>query len=647
MIRVLTIASALTITLLAMLPASWAGESGHLAVAVQAVGEDGDAGHFAENSGGLQSGVALESLRWQVEDDEKLITLDAAFDTGRSGWFDLSVRRGAWTLDFSSTIKNGWSDTSFANDYLPSGTAVSGLFPGTTALASSFGVDEPRLQRIWAVARLQRRFSASAYLRLNLRLNQNDGERVPSFGGYSFSEVGTLAAYTAGLERFDSDASELSLEAGWKWAAITFRGEAGLASRTDSSRARTPVWGVDEQLAWNDWSSNQDVDTRWLALSAAWSREQWSVFGSALYSTSELTPRWEDRELDPSGALAVPGLQVKTGKIDQSRWAGALGTTWSPRPHLALTASVDARNDQRDGNLSLDLLGSSFAAALADRDERRAGITLSARTSFGGGRLRARVRQESSRLDTTEKRDEFLQVTRRDRDLLRADVRYSRKVKRTRVNLWGRYRKIDTTVDLIELFDGYITGDRQTKESAFGGGLVYTAAHLRAGVEASVSSTDVDSDRPAFDPIFDPSQTLTAISGQESQKRLSGNLGWTGERAQGWIEVGLITLEYDYSDSGVAGAFVPLSEKVTGTVVALGGQWSAWRKGNLRARLEMIDDGSDLDRQLTRASLEASHSLREKLDLFARWSMWDLVDARAKSDEYTYQIFTAGARLSW
>jgi hypothetical protein len=110
-----------------------------------------------------------------------------------------------------------------------------------------------------------------------------------------------------------------------------------------------------------------------------------------------------------------------------------------------------------------------------------------------------------------------------------------------------------------------------------------------------------------------------------------------------WGEIGWQSSEYAFGEDYRQAGFNLLDEKVDGLVAALGTQFQPRPSLRVSGNVEWLRDREDLDRTLTRSSLELAQSIRNA-EVFGRWTTGDLNAPRAISDEFTVNVFALGVR---
>ncbi|RMG46604.1 MAG: hypothetical protein D6718_05255 [Acidobacteria bacterium] len=634
---------------LMLVPARAGGEDGDGEIVAGALFsiEDGDRGRFLEHAGGLDDRPFLDVLRWRLADAERAWSLEAAATAGRSGWFDLERRGRRLRLAITGTFHSGWSDTSFADDRLPSGTAVATLVPPTTELPGFFGVGKPHDDRYRFELVLSGRLRGADRIALRLSAAGHDGERVPSIGGFSFADNGLPATYAAGLETFDSSIAEAELTAKLRFGRLDLRLAGGLAGGDARSAVRLPAWGTAELIDVNAWSDRTEFDETWVRAGAVWPVRNWTLQAHADYTDATFTPEAFDRREQPSGTPLVAGLATHGGDVERSRLAGAVGAVWSPSPKVRITLAADAADTDQTGAVALDLAGAPYGLAQTSYQDSRAGLT--ARGSFRLSRVRltAEARFQSAERTIDERDPASLADLERDTDLLRLRARAWMPLGRMRIEGWARLEDRSTDVTIRDLTDGYATGGRDVTTTAAGIRVRRRSGPLQAGLGVRWEKADLDVDRPLFDPVFDPSVVLEPVDADHRLLRISGSLSRSGERGAVWAEAGWTNLEWTFPREGVRPSYAPVSEEVDGLYAAVGGETPLWRRGTLRGSAERVEQTSDLDLALTRAEVEVSQRLKGMLALFLRWSFWDFSAGASRSDEYTFHLLSAGLRSSW
>lgn len=628
---------------------TWAAEgepAGTVTVGAQTTSEDGNQEKFLEDSRGEHGGLFLERLEYQSTGQKLNLQVDARFTTGRNGWLDLEATGDNWSGGLNTRILTNWSNTSFANDFLPSGTPVAGLYPGSTRLDPVLGTSEPRSETLQGEAWLTYRLSGFSRITMRVGARTRDGERVPNIGGFSFSDVGTASFYTAGLEQLDSSSSWLELEGVFAAGPVDLRLAGGVLSIDSERLVQMPAYGQSSLLDLNEWRDAQGSDTTWLRADARWSGARTDVYGAVSYADTATDPSGGDRRVDESGALTLDGLSIRGGSLDADVFAAALGVAWSAADIVTLTAALDTRSCEGEGELDLFRRDTPLVPTLSSYDEARVGGTVQVKVGSGPYWLRLRARGTSTDLDRAEARDVYSQASERSTD--RVDARLdasARLADAWNLSGWLRYDDADVDVELGDVSNGYATGDWSRTTTSGALALKYRAKGLHASLSATSGSTEVDSDIPWYDPIFDPSVDLVPVTADHRSTRLAGSLLWPFANGSLWVEAGWLDAEYDIPTTATGAGFAPVSERISGTVAALGLDLGLWQGGTLAASLEWVEDGDDLDAEILRGHIQVDHELSSTVALFGRWAYWELTNNLAPSNDYEVNILAAGVQV--
>jgi len=266
--RSITVLAALLLLAGAGGPAAAQESGGEIVVSGQGTSVDGDEARFREQSLGERNGLNLDLFRYQSFASEGAARVDARFTAGGSGWLDFEAVRDHWRFGLRITRVNRWSDASFAADVLPSGTPVAALFPGTTSLPGWLGSSHPNEDMLWGQAWASYRINGANRIRFRVGATSLSGDRGPSIGGFSFSDVGTPAFFTAGLETDDSSSVWGAVEGRFHIGEVAIAADAGLRSRDDRQQRRLPAYGETGLLDVNQWREDHNVDTVWARLAA-------------------------------------------------------------------------------------------------------------------------------------------------------------------------------------------------------------------------------------------------------------------------------------------------------------------------------------------------------------------------------------------
>ncbi|MHB9000334.1 MAG: hypothetical protein ACYC9N_12595, partial [Thermoanaerobaculia bacterium] len=493
-----------------------------VAIGGQVSSNDGDESVFRELNSGEQEGLFLDLLQMSGTSGDSAWTLDSRFTTGRSGWLDVTGRFGAWTTGVQFNQRSTWSALSFAEEFLPSGTPVETLYPGTTKLDPVFGIDEPRMERRRFEAFAFRRFGLVNALGVRVIRTERDGERVPNIGGSSFSELGTPSFHTAGLERSDDATTTVALEGRFATGAFSTRFDAGISQRETGEAYASPAYGSAALLDLNVWNDGIDDDSRWARADGLWDRGRFAVHGGLTWYDGDGELSGSDARETTAGVVTRAGLSLTSGTIDYSGTSAALGVVYRRLEWLTLMLAGDTRERSSQGNGSLLRRDAAFADALSEIDESRVGATLDVRGTMGRTRLRLRSRVSTTENDTVEERGAFFEdVTREtDRVDIRADM--TRDLSRaSRLRVSGRVRSDETSVTLHALDDGFATGDREREEAGGTIELAFGDPAQRTTLSFTTFETDIENAEPFVDPIFDPSVPFGGEDASISVQRLT------------------------------------------------------------------------------------------------------------------------------
>ena len=625
------------------------GGAGEVAVGMVTTSTDGDQSKFREDSRGERSNLVLDLLHWRRDSAAATLTLDGRFSSGGDGWLDLRLVGDRWNGGFNLTAITDWSNDSFAADRLPSGAAVSDLYPGTVALDPLFGVELPHRKTLAGEAWASYRLAGSDRITVRAGTRSRDGERVPNVGGFSFSDLGTAAFTTAGLETVDATASWLGVEGRFSPGRFKVRASLGLRDLATDRTVRLPAYGADRLLDLNAWSDGADTRVTTGALDVRWDSCCLALFGGLAWTDTGRDPRGGDRRETPGGTIVRGGLGLAGGSVNSNAFAAALGTSFSPAPWVSLTLALDTREADGEGDVDLILRSVSLAPTRATFDESRLGGTVIAAVHQGKLAARLRARGVSTELKRQEQRDAFRQDTTRttDRRDVRLDASY-RISPQWQLSGWARSQLTDAKVDLAALWAGYATSNWKSSTDSAAMALTYRSGDgFRFSLAAAQANTDFKLESPFFDPIFDPSIDLVPTIAASSLKRFTGSFVTPLTQGSVWGEVGWLTIDYNLDEFAVPTGLLPLSEKIGGLVTVLGGETTAWKGSHLSGQVEWIQNRNDLDSELLRAYLRLDQELTPRLSLFARLGQWQLDNAAAAADEYTVSVFAGGVRASF
>lgn len=633
--------------LLLFAPALVAQTGGTIAVGGQGTSSSGDTSTFKEQNNGEDSGLFLELLDLHGNGTPSW-RIDSRFNTGGRGWLDLEARDGLWSGGFRVTNTRSWSATSFANDSLPSGAPVSSLVPSVTTLDPLFGVDEPHSDLLRGEAWLRRSIGDASSVTLRIGTRDRDGERVPNIGGFSLSDVGTPAFYSPGLETIDSSSTWTALEAVSSIYGVALHLDAGLSSSDIKTRYDLPAYGQTGLIDLNRWTTGSEDDSYWVRLDLAHSGETVSLRGGGSWFEISSTPNGSDLRVSETGAVIREGLSLRNGAVDASTGAGAAGLTWKLHPAVALTVAADVRSQSSEGSGDILLRGANPVATSTDISTDRAGATVDLASRFGDSRLRLRGRFTTTDVDWREESAPYLQDLERsvDRSELRGDVSH-RFTKKARGRAWARWADESGKVDVRELDAGYALSDWDREDLSGGLELTLGSGARRMNVSVSGGTRDLVNAPPVFDPVFDPSAEYVDAEGEVNTFRAAMTGIWSSSLATTWGEVGWLSNEYEYDHLYDQPGFAPISEDIEGIVISAGAEIRPRDGTRLIGQLEWVRDDEDLDRTLTRASLELAQTFRSRFELFGRWYLGDSDAPRSAQSEYSVNLFALGIRTNF
>ncbi|MFA6958324.1 MAG: hypothetical protein WC538_20840 [Thermoanaerobaculia bacterium] len=628
-------------------PALFAQTSGTIAVGVQGDSSSDDTSTFKEQNNGEDSGVFLDLLDLRGTGSPAW-HIDSRFNTGGRGWLDLEARNRAWSGGFRLTNTRSWSTTSFANGTLPSGTSISTLVPSVTTLDPLFGIDEPHTDLLRGEAWLRRSIGDASSVTLRLGVRERDGERVPNIGGFSFSDSGTPSFYAPGIETIDSSTTWGAIEAVSSIHGVALQLDAGLSTSDNQTRHDLPAYGESGLLDLNRWTTGSEDDSYWIRVDVSRPSERVSLRGGASWYDVSSTPNGTDLRVSETGALVRDGLRLTNGSIDSSTGAGAAGLTWKIHPAVALTVAADVRSQSTEGSGDILLRGTNPVATSTDLSTDRAGATIDLSSRFGDSRLRIRGRFTTTDVELREESSPYLEDLERsiDRSELRADFSH-RLSKKTRGRAWGRWADESGTVDVLALYAGYALSDWDREDLSGGVEITLGNGARRMNVSVSGGTRDLVNAPPVFDPVFDPSIVYVDAEGEVSTFRAAMTGIWSSARATTWGEIGWLSNEYDYDDVYDQPGFAPVSEDVEGMVIAAGTEVRPREGTRVIGQIEWVRDDQDLDRTLTRASLEVAQMIRSRFELFGRWYLGDSDAPRSTQSEYSVNLFALGIRANF
>lgn len=632
----------LALVLLLTVPAM-AQVTGSVAVGAQSDRANGGIAHFRELTTGEQSGLFLERLDLSGTGGDTRFELTSRFSTGNTGFLDLSADRGPWRSGVRLSRSRAWSGLSFAGDILPSGAPVASLYPGTTQLDPLFAEDQPAVDHTRAEAFLTRSLSDTSAITLRGGLRRRDGVRVPNLGAFAFGDLGTAAFFAPGLEEIDSSSSWGALEARTAIRNVALRIEAGAMQRENRTDYALPAYGADALLDLNHWSQSTDAETKWLRASGHYMHPRFSIEGGVSRFTTSANVTGGDFRTDRGG------LRLEGGDVQHEVTSGGVGTTIQLGRPASLAVSVDLQSRENDGDGEVFLRTTSTGNALTELSSDRVAATADLRVRLGKGtRLRLRSRVSTTTADVRESLAAYGEdLTRQtDRGDLRADLS-TRFTKQIRGRVWGRIGREEQTVDLRQLDNGFTVGDSD-RSDASGGLELALGGGVRSGLlSVSAARSDFENGEPLFDPVFDPSSVLRVAQGDVTTIRATASSVWSFAAGSVWGETGWLSTEYRFDDVAEPAGFRSLDESVTGLVVALGGEAHPRESLRVIGNVEWVRDEDDLDRTLTRASIELAQMLHNDIEIFGRWATSDLDAPRSTADQFNVDLFAVGIRTKF
>lgn len=633
----------LALVLLALVAATANAQvTGKISIGSQTDDATGGVARFRELSSGEQGGVFLEKLEIFSTGPTRF-ELQSSFTTGKTGLLDLTIDNGPWRGGVRVSRNRSWSSLSFANDVLPSGASVASLYPYTTELDPLFRENAPNLDHTRTEAFLTRSFGAMTAVTLRGGLRQREGVRVPNVGAFAFGDLGTAAFFAPGLENIDSSSSWGAIEARTAVRNVALRMEAGAMQRENRTDYAMPAYGENALLDLNHWNERADADTTWLRASGVYTRPWFSVEGGVSRVGTSAGVAGHDFRTNRDG------LRLERGGVDATVTSGGLGTTIQLGVRATLALSTDVQSRESDGEGDLFLRTTNAGSALTELRSDRVGSTADLRVRFGKfTRLRVRGRVTTTESDVRENLSAYTQDLTREttRTELRTDLS-TRFNKETRGRAWARLARQEQTVDLRALDNGFTVGDSDRSDVA--GGLEFALGRGRhsALLSATAARSDFENSEPYFDPVFDPSSVLSVAKGNVTTLRATASSVWSFSRASAWGEAGWISTEYRFDDVTEHAGFLWLDESVKGLVLALGSEAHPIESLRITGNVEWVRDDEDLDRTLVRASVELAQMLRNRVEVFGRWTTSDLDAPRSFADEFNVDLFAIGVRTKF
>jgi|GEM_PF-3785889 len=611
-----------------------------LTLAGQGVSSSGNNSQFRELFFGAQPGafVSLRSLRVNPVSRWKL---ELYADEASNAWLAARADWGAFRVKLAASSYHAYSTRNRSEDFLPSGTPIDALYPGSGFLAWKTA---PSSRTSWADLKLERRWQrTAAYLRLGGR--ERDGERVPEYGGFSFADNGTPTFYTPGLVWPDSQAG--FAETGWHGAlgGLSWSVAAGMESSVQREKALLPAYGLSSPLASNGFASKSEVERSWVTVGAQAQALGlgWQLSATANWGT--FTPSGSDW-LQPSAGEKQPGFSLRGEEGRFQLTSGTFGVVWpiSARLRLTLTGQSHHRYQRGSGVLS-GLRGQEAVTHRTDTFGEGGKAELVGQWSSVVLRVAARYSSEEKTLREAFRRSSQDATYAVDTWSARAEASLPR-LAGLSWRLWTALAKKSYDAKLRALDWGYLPiPDGETAEQV---GLLakkqWGARYFRVTVTAAAGQWD--NFAPAFEPVYDPTQLPEGSSGRRFSERatFAGGLGLESHNLG--LELGYLRERWYFDASRPFTNFALVNEELQGLLASAFWNWQWQEKLWVSVEGEWVAQRLAMHQNLVRGQVAAAYRLWKEVRVYTRYRYGDLTWPRAKSREFTGQTFALGLQLT-
>ena len=595
--------------------------------------EDGDEGRRDDHEGyddGVLVGLKHTSPGLQI---------GLRFDPTTAGWLDLTYRPEApFRLELTLDRTRRYSDTSIRPETTPLGTPVSTFYPYTNSLEPAFGDIDPAATRTrWKVRAAW--LPSAGVVDFTLRGTDLRGERVPEAQGFAFGDFGAPGFFSPALADLDTQMIEGALGARLRLLCIDWNARVALGKRTSDTVTRTPVWGSGSLVEMYRGAEGHDADYLQAHLTAANQYEKVQLAGGVHYDKVESTPTFS------GGALnAAPRDVLSNGLSDVTR-KGAAGAV-SVQPFGGLDLRVTGRIGKEETEASgVETVRSRNYALTQTRDIDTWAVR--AELGFRSGGFRASVlggREETTN-DLLFVRGTGLQQQESDRtkDSLRGELRY--KAGAFRIALQGGRTWDETTVDLVDLLNGYATGPKESTFDSVSGSLSGKLGKAPFTLAASWGRGVSDLEAPFYEPFYDPTWVLgTARAETEATSVVLHAATPGGTAFELWGEVGFRSQEWAFPGGVTFPGFINTDEKVEGVTAALGLGWTPVEGFRVGLSGWLDAPSESVDHRAFRVEASFEKSLSKAFDALLRVQYRRFDEALYNLDDYTLTAFTFGVK---
>lgn len=595
--------------------------------------EDGDDGRRDDHEG-YRNGVLLG-----VEHRSAGLEIGLRFEPTTAGWLDLTWRpESPFRLELTLDRTRRYSDTSIRPETTPLGTPVSTLYPNTNSLVPAFGGLDPVATRTRFKIRAAWLPSAGV-VDFTVRGVDLSGERVPEAQGFAFGDSGAPGFFSPALAGVDTRLVEGALGARLRLLRIDWNARVALGKRTSDTATQTPIWGSGSLVETYRGAEGHDADYVQAHLTAANQYEHVQLAGGVHYDKVESTPTFD------GGALgAAPRDVLASGVSDVTRKGAAVAVSVQP------FGGFDVRVTGRIGKEETEASGAETVKNRAYALTQTQDIdTWAVRGELGwrSGGFRASVlggREETTN-DLLFVRGTGLEQQENDRtrDSLRGELRY--KAGAFRIALQGGRTWDETTVELVDLLNGYATGPKESTFDSVSGSLTGKLGKAPFTLAASWGRGVTDLEAPFYEPFYDPTWLLgTSRAETDATSVVLHAATPGGESLELWGEVGFRSQKWELPDGVTLPGFVNTDEKVEGVTAALGLGWipaEGWRTG-LSGWLDAPSES--VDHRAWRLEGTVEKSLSKAFDALLRVHYRRFDEALYRLDDYTLTAFTLGVK---
>ncbi len=598
----------LAATALVLATAAAAQPSGTFTLFAVGRSSSGDTGR-SDDQEAFRSGFAA-SVNATTTDVE----VAASWAPTNEGWLELRSRGSSrWKFAVTYDRSRRYSDTSSAPERLPSGTPVAQLFPFTNTTLPAFGGVEPVRTRQRAQARLAYLLS-DGVVELAVSGLDLSGEQVPEVGGMAFADNGMPAFFPAALAATDSRESQVRVSLRGGWLGLGWTGSVARGHRQVKSALRLPTYGYDQLLDVSRYAERHDADTTMATLAVTLTRPTFAAAGGAAYARVTSQPGFVG---GVEGAPASDRLERAT--VEHT--ARAVGASLQAQPFGGVSLRLAGRLGDREQHASGEetLPGGAVALGRAENSDlwRVEGEASYKGREFGARLVATHQREEVSR-DLL--RGAFRQTTDSilTRDTARAELR-QRFGRNFTVRAWALRTDRSDRVDLQELYRGYALLDRDVSYREVGATVTGTAGPLPFTLLLSGGSGTTFLEPPAYDPIYDPSWTLTTARARTRSRTVVAHMSSSGsDTFEAWGELGWREQEWRFPETETFPGYRNTDETVRGLTSAVGVSWAPAAQWRWQLSGWLDAPSKTVDHRVLRAETTVTRKLSSRLSANAR-----------------------------